>query len=147
MESSLEHKNKSSPNFLYHAHTDVSSMSITLSVWSSVVKFLMEDISWLTVEHKQPNFSKILLFLSQDVLLPIDLLFIWMHTHCITLYVHLDRPKSLPLGTKMKAIIFICLSLQELIMATLVVQLVKVVKLQRLSSKRMISARWLVKKL
>ena len=92
-------------------------------------------------EPKHPNFSKILLFLSQDILSQIDLLFILTHTLSITLYAHSDPLKLLLPGPKMKAIISTCLNLQATTMVTLAAQLEKDVKHQKLSLKRTISAR------
>ena len=147
MELFSEQKNKSFQNYLLHAHIDVSSMLINLSVWSLTAKFLMEDILWLMAEIKQLNFSKIFLSLFQEELLQIDFLYIWMHTPSTIQYVHLDLHKLWLLGVKMKDITSTCSNLQEPTMDIHAAPQEKAVKQQRLNFKRMISAKWAVKML
>ena len=147
MESFWELKSKYSPNYLSIALIDVSSMSTNLSGWSSVVKSLMEGISWLMPEQKPPNSLKISLWISQDgpllTVFPSTLTLIL----CTTQYVPLDQQKFLHLTLKMKNTDCICSSHQEHTTDIHAALQAKEGKQPRLNSKRMILAKWLVKML
>lgn len=116
------------------------------SVWSSAVKSLTEDMSWIMPETKQTNFTRISMSQFQEEPSPIDCHFILMLTLFTTQWDHSVQAKSSLLIPKTKVLDFTCSNHLDCITDIHAVPLEKDVKPQKLSLKKLTFPNWHAKR-